>query len=306
MIGLLKRNRRHVQRSQKNTERVARNHQTIRNRLEKSTHRAATGVLDDVAKSVVRKFERSRGNASVEDLFEPEEWRDQFNTALVPNWSQIIWTGIEFEQNWIESLTGADESQALSQEILEILEGDPPASIHVDPDDALKARVRRWLRGRTVGVWSRVGETTEKQIRKILNKGIRDGLTFKQQGKLLAKELNGYKAWQGRRIARTEATGGINYGGQLERAHLEIAEKIWIMRQDVKVRKPPKSVFDHWKAHRQVVANSEPFIVSGEQLLYPGDPNGSAGNVINCRCSGLSHFSDAPRKSTRSRTRESD
>jgi hypothetical protein len=28
----------------------------------------------------------------------------------------------------------------------------------------------------------------------------------------------------------------------------------------------------------------EPFIVSGEELMYPGDPSGSAGNVINCRC----------------------
>ena len=30
---------------------------------------------------------------------------------------------------------------------------------------------------------------------------------------------------------------------------------------------------------------SDPFLVGGEQLLYPGDPAGSSENVINCRCS---------------------
>ena len=28
----------------------------------------------------------------------------------------------------------------------------------------------------------------------------------------------------------------------------------------------------------------EPFEVDGEQLMYPGDPAGSAGNIINCQC----------------------
>ncbi len=28
----------------------------------------------------------------------------------------------------------------------------------------------------------------------------------------------------------------------------------------------------------------EAFDVGGEQLMYPGDPAGSAGNICNCRC----------------------
>jgi hypothetical protein len=27
-----------------------------------------------------------------------------------------------------------------------------------------------------------------------------------------------------------------------------------------------------------------PFDIGGEALMYPGDPAGSAGQVINCRC----------------------
>jgi hypothetical protein len=28
----------------------------------------------------------------------------------------------------------------------------------------------------------------------------------------------------------------------------------------------------------------QPFIVDGEELMYPGDESGSASNVINCHC----------------------
>jgi hypothetical protein len=37
-------------------------------------------------------------------------------------------------------------------------------------------------------------------------------------------------------------------------------------------------------ADGQVVGLDEPFIVGGEQLMYPGDPAGSPGNICNCLC----------------------
>ena len=43
-------------------------------------------------------------------------------------------------------------------------------------------------------------------------------------------------------------------------------------------------VFDHWSAHGQRVPVEQPFVVSGEELMYPLDPAGSPGNTINCMC----------------------
>ena len=40
----------------------------------------------------------------------------------------------------------------------------------------------------------------------------------------------------------------------------------------------------HILADGQVVAVEEPFIVGGEELMYPRDPKGSAANTINCSC----------------------
>lgn len=44
---------------------------------------------------------------------------------------------------------------------------------------------------------------------------------------------------------------------------------------------------DHVRAHNQVVLAAEPFLVAGEKLMHPRDPNGSAGNTINCGCMAI-------------------
>lgn len=41
---------------------------------------------------------------------------------------------------------------------------------------------------------------------------------------------------------------------------------------------------DHLGAHGQVVDVDQPFIVGGEELMYPRDPDASARNTINCGC----------------------
>ncbi|MEW5833648.1 MAG: phage minor head protein [Pseudomonadota bacterium] len=40
----------------------------------------------------------------------------------------------------------------------------------------------------------------------------------------------------------------------------------------------------HVAAHNQIRRYDEPYLVDGEHLRFPRDPNGSAGNTINCGC----------------------
>jgi len=54
--------------------------------------------------------------------------------------------------------------------------------------------------------------------------------------------------------------------------------KVWMANHDAKTRP------DHAEADGQEVGMDESFDVGGEQLMYPGDPAGSPGNIINCRC----------------------
>lgn len=54
--------------------------------------------------------------------------------------------------------------------------------------------------------------------------------------------------------------------------------KVWNSMHDDKVRDA------HARADGQEAQLDRPFVVDGEELMYPGDPNGSASNTINCRC----------------------
>jgi uncharacterized protein with gpF-like domain len=91
---------------------------------------------------------------------------------------------------------------------------------------------------------------------------------------------------RGALIARTETHGAANYGadGAARATGLKL-RKEWIAAEDERTRP------DHNEANGQIVDMDQAFDVGGEALMYPGDPAGSAGNIINCRC-GVSHVVD--------------
>lgn len=88
-------------------------------------------------------------------------------------------------------------------------------------------------------------------------------------------------------VARTETMGALNasrtdaFQALAEEDEEGEYERIWLATLDTRTR----------KAHRDVDGDrapvGEPFEVGGEFLMFPGDPSGSASNVINCRCTTL-------------------
>ncbi len=80
-------------------------------------------------------------------------------------------------------------------------------------------------------------------------------------------------------ISATEVHSANEYGSA-QAAQLSglMLKKMWQTTFDDKVR------IDHAEAQGQEVDMDEAFDVGGEQLMYPGDPAGSPGNIIGCRC----------------------
>lgn len=85
------------------------------------------------------------------------------------------------------------------------------------------------------------------------------------------------------RVGRTEVARIANF------ASLEASiasglplKKMWVSMRDSRVRATPE--WNHREPDGQVRDLRERFRVSGEQLLFPVDPAGSASNTINCRC----------------------
>lgn len=101
-----------------------------------------------------------------------------------------------------------------------------------------------------------------------------------------------------RAAARTAATANVNRWVEAEVARTGGAYKRWVTMHDDRVRE------GHSAADGQEVPLGSPFVVDGEYLQYPGDPRGSAGNVVNCRCVVVG--SDGPFATVRRRSLNED
>jgi hypothetical protein len=87
-------------------------------------------------------------------------------------------------------------------------------------------------------------------------------------------------------IARTESLGALN-GSRADAFQAfaeeggEGMERMWLSTIDSRTRP------SHVLTDGQRVGLTEPFIVGGFPLMFPGDPSGPAGEVIQCRCTTL-------------------
>lgn len=97
------------------------------------------------------------------------------------------------------------------------------------------------------------------------------------------QDAAGVTAGRANAIARTEIIAAANAGslGQVQLAFGDDPDvlKIWLATDDERTR------IAHGQADGVGVPLGEAFVVGGEALQFPGDPNGSPGNIINCRCS---------------------
>jgi hypothetical protein len=131
-----------------------------------------------------------------------------------------------------------------------------------------------------------VSGTAKQTIISVIQKLIKDP-EFQIQGekvkaKILRTQFNKFSTYQARRVVRTETTNAANYATWKSASDIfagQDMQKMWMSGRDARVRPA------HQAAHRQVVDFNKPFIVGGQALKWPGDPSGSASNVINCRCS---------------------
>lgn len=125
-------------------------------------------------------------------------------------------------------------------------------------------------------------------INEIIARGLNDNKTMSQITTDLDRLFSSRRwyRWQSMRIARTETTTAANLAATIASdSSNTVMEKVWISSQDNRTRRPPESHFNHYDMNGVKVPLKETFNVSGEDMLYPGDPKGSSGNVINCRCS---------------------
>lgn len=137
-----------------------------------------------------------------------------------------------------------------------------------------------------------VERTTRLSLIRALAQAFLEGLSENETVKTVLEVIGSISKVRARTIARTETHGAANYGSNVAAKKTDLPmRREWISAQDKRTRTTEDGdLFDHVGANGQIVGAEEPFQIAKldggtEALMFPGDPNGSAGNVINCRCS---------------------
>lgn len=115
--------------------------------------------------------------------------------------------------------------------------------------------------------WAQLNDPTVQALRNDRNEAIRH---------LDAEKTH----WQVRadRIARTESTTAQNDAAMQALQDEGWASKEWLATGDSRTRP------EHAALNGQRRALTDPFVIDGFELMYPGDPSAPASAVVNCRC----------------------
>jgi len=122
--------------------------------------------------------------------------------------------------------------------------------------------------------------------------GQTDGLGIEAIARNIETALPSKSRTRAALIARTETHGASNYASDQAADALGLdMQKEWIAVEDERTRGvDPADEFSHIAMNSaDPVDKGQPFQVPDkyggfEELMYPGDLSGSAGNIINCRC----------------------
>lgn len=176
-----------------------------------------------------------------------------------------------------------------AERVVAALGGDEPTLTNTYASEFLQ-----YAYNRMVGVSQVIWEN----IREQLSQGFEDGESIPQIADRL-KTVAGLSTPRALVTARTEIISAANAGSYLQMlsAGFDDTEvtKVWLATEDSRTR------ISHRHAEDQGVPLSDEFsidIYNGdvktgtEGLEFPGDPTGSPGNVINCRCSLAFDFSE--------------
>jgi hypothetical protein len=147
----------------------------------------------------------------------------------------------------------------------------------------LDAGVEEFLRAHTADRVVQISDALKRIITNIIRDGLEANRGVEEVAQAIVEATSGTMAMaRARRIARTETHMAAN-AGQLAAARASPLQwrKEWLATEDQRTRE------DHAEANGQTVDLDEPFIVGGEEMMMPGDPNAPPEQTINCRCAVL-------------------
>ena len=187
---------------------------------------------------------------------------------------------------WLESMEGGRENAKIA------LEGKKSITV-IGIEELTNETFNKWVDRYGLMKSTEINQTSKKNLlkslRKVLAESIENGDGLEETKKKLVEasrsvfdELSDTRAYM---IARTESGASVNIGQVATYKASGLGKKEWLSTLDSRTRE------SHLEMNGQIANIDETFEVENyaeggvDNMLYPLDPNGSAGNVVNCRCS---------------------
>jgi HK97 family phage portal protein len=157
------------------------------------------------------------------------------------------------------------------------------ANPFVVEDPAIQAAIeRRVIQGK------RVNDTTENDLRNIFEQGFEAGSTVAQMADEVAtyyrERCEGFDSDRAMNAAQTQTTGIVNDAALIAAEQAGGLRKYWIHAGPGADARPSHIRAAREYGEQNAIALEDRFIVDGEPMLAPGDPNASPANVCRCRC----------------------
>jgi HK97 family phage portal protein len=146
-------------------------------------------------------------------------------------------------------------------------------------DAWIKRKVSKLTREATSYTLESITQETSDAIAEAVATGFSEAETIAQVADRINAVFDFAQATRAERIARTEIIGAANAGSFEAMRKTGVRKKGWLSSRDERVRET------HKQMDGQVVDLNEGFrSPSGAVLQFPGDPDGPAEEVIQCRC----------------------
>lgn len=142
----------------------------------------------------------------------------------------------------------------------------------------INPRFLDWMKEYGLDQAKGINGTTQDSLRKSLTEGIDAGESIPELSKRVKDIYNVATTSRANMIARTETHNSVSAGTFETYKEAELEQKEWLATSDSRTR------HTHIDINREVVDIDKKF---SNGLMYPGDHNGSASEVVNCRCTLL-------------------
>lgn len=263
-----------LQRSKEN-QALWEKHMRLRNKTAKIYQGKCSKIFNDYRVMALRKLEAAYRAKTIEQK----------------SLSEVVFNQDSFVADLLKSLDPAQRA-ALELAIQELHDelGTPD-----DPWTMPPADVRAFIANRK-NLLSGVGDTVHGQIKTALDEGVQAGEGIDKLSDRLRGVFNNLQKYEAKRIAMTETGAAYGYARNKGMLAAGITHKSWLSNHGPHVRPAHAAAEIQYGTAAAAIPITEPFAVGGEALMYPGDPAGSAGNVINCHCIQLARTKPADKK----------